>query len=159
MGLDITAYRQLSVVEDPKFDEDGDLIDWESQWRPGAGMVWSETHFPGRGEGIIPETVYSWEEEFDFGAGSYFGYNSWRRKLNDFMGDKAFQELINFADNEGVIGPVVSKKIAKDFADYEEQATDYAETMGTDGRWWISKYQDWKKAFEMASDDGAIDFH
>lgn len=159
MGLDITAYKKLSVVENPKFDDDGDLVDWESQWRPGASMVWSEKHFPGRGDGIIPETVYSWEEEYDFPAGSYHGYNFWRSKLNDFMGDKAFQELINFADNEGVIGPVVSKKLAKDFADYEEQATAYSESLEDNGKWWIDKYHSWKKAFEMASDGGAVDFH
>lgn len=63
MGLDITAYKNLKVVEEPQIDEDGELVNWDTEWRPGASMEWSEKHFPGRGEGIDPQKVYSWKEE------------------------------------------------------------------------------------------------
>ena len=39
----------------------------------------------------------------------------WRDKLNEFAGNVAFQELIDFADNEGVIGSELSKKLYDDF--------------------------------------------
>lgn len=129
------------------------------QFIQGGGMEWSEKHFPGRGKGIDPQKVYSWEEEFSFHAGSYRGYNWWRSKLEKFKGDEAFQELINFADNEGVIGFVVSKKLAVDFAKYEEEAKEFSKTLGENGEYWLNSYHDWKKAFEIATDNGAVDFH
>lgn len=81
MGLDITAYKKLTVVENPKVDEDGELENWESNWQPGPSMDWSEKHFPGRGEGIDSKLVYEWEGRIGFRAGSYSGYNWWRSKL------------------------------------------------------------------------------
>ena len=158
MGLDITAYRKLMVVENPELDEDGDLIDWDNQWQPGGSMEWSEKHFPGRGEGVDHRQVYTWEESTSFRAGSYSGYNWWRAKLKQFAKDDAFQELINFADNEGVIGPIVSKKLAKDFEQNRGQAIEFAKTLD-DGEWWIGQYKRWQEAFEMAADNGAVDFH
>lgn len=162
MGLDITVYKQLSRVENPKLDEYGDPEKWNTEWKPGASMEWSEKHFPGRGEGIDPQKVYKWKEKFGFRAGSYSGYNWWRDKLNQFANkdnpSNDFIELINFADNEGVIGFVVSRKLAKDFEQNEVKAKDFAETLD-DGEWWLEQYQNWKKAFETASDYGAVEFH
>lgn len=160
MGLDITAYKKLKVVTNPEIDEDRSPVNWETEWTPGASMEWSEENFPSRGEGIDPQTVYTWEDEFGFRAGSYSGYNSWRRNLERFASGDSFQELINFADNEGVIGFVVSKKLLKDFTENEEKAKEFASILGKEeGDWWLNKYNDWKKAFEMASDSGAVDFH
>lgn len=159
MGLDITAYRKLEVVENPERDEDGDfVVDWETQFHPGGSMDWSEKHFPGRGEGIESDKVYTYEDEFSFRAGGYSGYNLWRSQLEQFKGEVAFQELIDFADNEGVIGPVVSKKLAKDFAKHETAAIQFAKILGDRSEFWLDRYQDWKTAFEFASDNGAVNF-
>lgn len=159
MGLDITAMKKLRIVENPELDEDGYPEDW-SQWKPGAGMEWSEEAFPGRGEGVDPNTVYEYESAFEFRAGSYFGYGAWRSELEKFKGNIAFQELINFADNEGVIGSVVAKKLLNDFETYENEAEEYSKTVeNSDGEWFIYNYRNWKTAFEYASEDGAIDFH
>ena len=122
MGLDITAYRNLIEVKEPQFDEYGEVKNWETEWQPGGSMEWSEKHFPGRGEGINPKTVYKWTERIGFRAGSYGGYNYWRANLEKFAKGNDFQELINFADNEGVIGPVVSKKLYEDFKNNEAEA-------------------------------------
>lgn len=159
MGLDITAYKGLKEVKNPQLDEDGDLVNYDTEWKPGASMEWSEKHFTGRGEGVEADKVYTFEDEFGFRAGSYSGYNWWRNELEQFKGDVAFQELINFADNEGVIGPVVSKKLLNDFKQYEQEAVEYANTLGENGSWWLDKYRDWMKAFEYASQNGAVDFH
>lgn len=160
MGLDITAYRKLKKVVNPIIDGDGYPEDYKNQWTPGASMKWSEGAFPGRGEGVDADAVYEWEDKFCFRAGSYIGYGMWRSELEMFKGEVAFQELINFADNEGVIGSVVAKKLLQDFVNHEAAAEEYSKTVrDSDGKWFIYNYLQWKKAFEFASDDGAVDFH
>lgn len=159
MGLDITAYKNLKAVENPELDEDGELVNWENEWKPGASMEWSEENFPGRGEGIDFKKVYTWKEAFDFRAGSYSGYGWWRHNLDRFMGKTAFQELIDFADNEGVIGFIVAQKLANDFKANYEKVEKFSETLGENGDYWLQSYRNWQKAFEMAADHGAVDFH
>ena len=162
MGLDINVYRQLTMVSAPQVDEDGYLELATSEWTPGGSMEWSEKHFPGRGEGLEAHAVYTWGDQFGFRAGSYSGYNRWRQFLQNFsrMVDEegnTFIELINFADNEGVIGPVVSLKLAKDFMEHEKAAEFFAKTI-SEGEYWYDKYQNWKEAFIWASDNGAVEF-
>lgn len=156
MGLDIMAYKNLKKVENPVLDEDGYPENWKSEWLPGAGMEWSETHFKGRGEGIDANTVYTWRDRYSFRAGSYSGYSWWRNQLSKFNEDK-FYKLINFADNEGVIGYVVAKELYNNFVDCEEKAKEFSKKI-SDGEYWFEKYQDWKKAFEYASQNGAVEF-
>lgn len=162
MGLDITSYKRLAVVEKPEIDK-GELIHWDTNWRPGASMDWSERNFPGRGEGIDSNTVYTWEDSFDFSAGSYSGYGNWRSQLESFAEsigkEEAFQELIDFADNEGVIDPVVSKKLAKDFTENKLEALKFSKELDNNGEWFYKKYEEWQIAFEMAADNGAVDFY
>ncbi|WP_078391266.1 hypothetical protein [Shouchella patagoniensis] len=157
MGLDISAYKNLNLVQNPERDEAGDLVNWDREWQPGASMEWSEKHFPGRGEGVDYNAVYTFEEEFSFRAGSYSGYGAWREQLSEFANGNDFHELIVFADNEGVIGPVVSDKLAKDFDKNLNAAIKYSETF-VGGEYWLSKYLDWKDAFEIASENGAVNF-
>lgn len=158
MGLDISAYKKLSLVKNPTVDENGERVNWETEWQPGASMEWSEKYFPGRGEGIEPRSVYAWEDKFDFRAGSYSGYNWWRAKLNEFSNGTCFQELVEFADNEGVIGPVVSKKLLKDFKDNKDRAQEFSKSMDDEGEYWFEKYEAWLMAFEYAAEDGAVEF-
>lgn len=161
MGLDITAYKQLTKTEG------GDVV-----LRGNLGA------FAGREDGIAIGTAYHAAESFDFRAGSYGGYGTWREQLAKLAGypptehrdhdgkiemlcaaacwngaTGPFSELINFADNEGTIGPVVARKLAADFAQFEEQAK-----AARDG-WFSDRYRDWKRAFEMAAQDGAVEFH
>lgn len=164
MGLDITAYRQITPDPTPAKDENGFLL---SGFYGGASMHWSESCFPGRGEGIDPDTVYAYAEAFHFRAGSYSGYGRWRDHLAELGGltaherrypvpesaKKPFYELVVFADNEGVIGPKVAAKLAQDFREYLPQAERTKEP------WFLEIYRDWLKAFEMAADGGAVEFH
>ena len=115
-----------------------------------------------------------------FRAGSYSGYNAWRRSLAELIGydydqviesvqrsirrndnlnkvlgesEEAevripFIELLFFSDCEGFIGPETSAKLAKDFADWEEKASKDDFLYG--------RYQEWKEAFETASDGGCV---
>lgn len=160
MGLDITVYKGMH----PSTKVDKDKInkvsfDYEKFCFPGPSMEWSEKHFPGRGKGLDPYIIYSYEDCYSFRAGSYHGYNVWRDDLEEFAEDNnQFKELIDFADNDGVIGPIVSKKLYNDFKDNKERAIAYSKTF-EDGNHWLEKYMDWEYAFKMASDCGAVFFH
>jgi hypothetical protein len=181
MGLDITAYRKLTKVE-VELDEDGHPAD-ESVYDSHA-IAWVNG---GRGQHdhLEHKAFYCYDGEFDFRAGSYSGYNEWREALARFAGYEkseykdsfrgivksshaatcwdgetqgAFAEMIDFSDAEGCIGPVTSAKLAKDFAEHEERARTFVAWPDDDG-WFFRQYLEWKKAFEMASDDGMVQFH
>jgi hypothetical protein len=145
MGLDIVAMNKA------KLTADGDAV-----------AVYNANGFDcldGK-----PEGRYTGETEIHFRAGSYGGYNDWRKWLSyTFLGvtpekvwenpekfaGKPFVELINFGDNEGTFGPVTSAKLAKDFQD------NLASVIESDS-WEREKYVDWQRAFELAADDGFV---
>jgi hypothetical protein len=129
MGLDITAYRQLKLC-DALFDADGDPIDRATQ-EPIANYlhVFANSDFPGREEGLKDRGVYTYAEVDEVLGMGYGGYNRWRETLAKLAGyplteyrsrfggiqhahaaacwegaTGPFSDLINFADNEGVIG-------------------------------------------------------
>lgn len=129
-------------------------------------------------DGLTAGQVYRYESTFDFRVGSYTGYNYWRNELaklagyeqtpyKSFNGETelrydatvwngkkgAFWELIYFSDAEGVIGPVVCKRVYKDFHQYEAAASKYLD------EYFRTSYQDWMRAFSMCANDGAIVFH
>lgn len=159
MGLDITAYRKLEEVRPINgSDDDG--------YGEGLVRLWNNKDFASRFEDLKEKTLYRHAEEFDFRAGSYSGYNRWREWLAALVGTTPqkvwddpkpgpFLELINFADNEGTIGPRTAAKLAKDFAAHDEQAKAADHNQG----WDYERYQHWRKACEMAADGGAIAFH
>lgn len=130
MGLDITAYRGLKKVQNPILTEDGYPENDDVQWKPGESMKWSESIWPGKGEPIEYDSIYEWDDS-----------------------------LIDFADNEGVIGSKLAKKLYNDFLFYHKEAEKYAEKLEKDNEWFINKYCDWEKAFMFASNDGAVEFH
>lgn len=162
MGLDITAYYGLSNVENPALDSDGYPVA-DNQWKA-TSVDFTERNFPGRTAGIENGAVYEYKDSFGFRAGSYGGYNEWRNDLAKLAGyggaddcwnnhtSGPFYELINFYDNEGTIGPVIAAKLAKDFSEHHEMAAIV-------GGFFFKSYCDWQKAFKMAADNGAVDFH
>jgi hypothetical protein len=173
MGLDITAYQKITAAPDAAVSPDGEPVDWQSHfWAHPSSIASTEENWPGRSEGVAPG-IYRFEKEHRFRAGSYGGYNEWRRWLARVAGwqsvnecweaspeeqaKRPFGEIINFSDCEGVIGPKVAAKLAKDFADNEKRAEEAATR--DDEPWFLESYRDWRKAFEMAADDGAVDFH
>lgn len=164
MGLDITAYQNLQAVRELTHEERdwGGVKDDDS-----LVTLWHfNSDFPDHEEGLPKYTAFTAENEFGFRAGSYSGYNHWRDELAKLAGhesDKAawkngadgkpFYELINFADNEGVIGPKIAAKLAKDFADNQAKADAHED------EYFRERYGYWRKAFEMAAQNGAVEFH
>lgn len=182
MGLDITAYRRLKKLdvlfnanEEPVDPSTREPLDYHN-----CTQLYVHDDFPGRNGSIEHKGVYAFEQSHSFRAGSYSGYNAWRERLAKLAGypmrpynrygvttemrhDAAawagdcqgmpFVELVNFSDCEGTIGPEVSAKLAKDFADFDERAKEVQE------EWFYDRYCEWRKAFEMAADGGAVRFH
>lgn len=155
MGLDITAYSRMTRVGCA-----------EDDCYPAPHVrVYINPDFPTRADDL-QDGCYTFDEEFDFRAGSYSGYNNWRDALARFAGYESaracfdgshdadpFGALICFSDCEGAIGAATSAKLAADFAAFQDKAD------ASDDDWFREKYADWRKAFEMAADGGAVCFH
>lgn len=167
MGLDITAYKNLT--EFPcVFDADGEPIGAPEK----HCSLTVNSDFSERADGM-KDAIYIYEDVHSFRAGSYSGYNQWREDLAKLAGypvadsyrgrrhdqgawnatEGPFWELIHMSDCEGVIGPVTSAKLAKDFAEFQERANAFG------GDYWRERYALWREAFEMAAQNGAVDFH
>lgn len=170
-GLDVTAYTRLAPVASPQLDQDGEPIG-EKQ------VMLVPVEFVERFTGLTPNGVYRYEAAFEFRAGSYSGYNHWRNELARLAGYAAtpdtlpdgkiemrydatvwrlqkgpFWELIDFSDSEGVIGPVVCKRVYADFVQYHHAALQHPDEN------FRAAYAEWMKAFAMCADEGAIVFH
>lgn len=182
MGLDITAYHHLKKL-DCVFSEDGEPIDASTREALDYDLrAYINPDFPSRANDLIDRAVYAANQSRGFSAGGYGGYNAWRNELAKMAGypegtykqygkdwpshcvacwggaQGPFAELINFSDCEGTIGAATSAKLAADFAQFDEKAKAHSATLER-GDWFYPLYQEWRKAFEMASDSGAVDFH
>ena len=203
MGLDIHVYKNVRKVTDPvvlekiQSCEEGPR---EGAFELGYRVPYINEHFESRAEGLEPNMPYEYAEDLHFRAGSYSGYGAWREQLAEFVGitnirgfwgrcevmeeqgvepDVPFWQLLHFSDCEGAIGPVVCRKLAKDFADWEERAEKYAREIheasdiyanghypfeeaiehswNSEGAYFWKKYQEWKSAFENAV-EGWLEF-
>lgn len=179
MGLDITAYRQLREL-DVLFDEGGNPID--PQTRESIDdyfKVYANQDFPGREQGLKDRGIYAYAEVKHVFSRSYGGYNRWREILAKLAGYPAdefemwgvrehshaaaawngkvtegpFYELVNFADNGGVIGPVVAAKLLHDFVEFDARASEITEHDFYEG------YCEIRSGLELAADDGALHFN
>ncbi len=180
MGLDITAYSNARKL-DALYNEDGEPVDPVTREPFEDGNVttaYLNDDFPGRADEFTHKGVYAYDEAYGFRAGSYGGYNQWREQLAILAGYPAIQttrfggsvemrhdagawaadagpfyELIHFSDCEGVIGTAVAAKLLKDFDDNREKAVE------TGDDYFLSKYDEWRTAFELAAHDGFVAFH
>lgn len=172
MGLDISCYCDIELI--------GSNEDYESDemWDAGYNYFWINRDFPDVADDI-ESGWYSYGGQIDFRAGSYGGYNNWRRTLcqlihgvsvetfwedsEDYKG-KPFYELINFSDCEGIIGPKTCAKLANDFNDYRELVRSArAKTHAIQGYrgqdYWMESYDEWLQGFSFAANTGVVQFH
>ena len=163
MGLDIVAAEEITLVwadtEEGEGPEDDDLV-----------LMYPHPEFEARADGMAGGLYRSKTTPFEFRAGPYSGYGEWRKALAALVDSTpeqvwagavpaAFGELINFADNEGMIGTQTSAKLAKDFTDWRSRAETFAKALpGEEGAWFLRSYDDWAKAFSIAANDGAVQF-
>jgi hypothetical protein len=158
LGLDITAYEQVHLTE-PHEHED-------ACWDQGHIRVY--TDFGHSLGSLLPERCYTTDgKAIGFRAGSYSGYNEWRAWLSrtalgvepevvwhnfDEWKGRPFFELICFSDCEGCIGPEVAYKLARDF---DQQDRVRAKSDG----YYAELFDRWQRAFELAANDGMVQFH
>lgn len=158
MGLDIRAYSNVNFVREFPEDDEDDCHGKEIR-------VSINQDFPERCKNL-KGGIYSFEDSMGFRAGSYSGYNQWRNELAVFSGyedDKdawkkefgPFWELIYFSDCEGCIDFEISKKLYKDFCDFDDKAKIYDRN---EDSYFYQKYNSWKDAFELASNNGCVSF-
>jgi hypothetical protein len=186
MGLDISAYSKTAsnfLKSDEEVSEEEREQLYESA---GVARISANSSFEDQLDGYQEGFYRVKGKSTGFRAGSYSGYNWWRRHLclmalelepDDVWSDpevhegRPFVELINFSDCEGCIGPETSKKLLADFRAHAEKAEAYAKARapGNPNRpdededtvhpWWLENYKEWTEAFELAADDGFVSFH
>jgi hypothetical protein len=164
MGLDIYAVSRVERVTTPESTDDGINV-----WQDGFDRI------AGLEVGIYQPTSKS--EEHEFRAGSYSHYNWFRRNLSlmiygqtsevvwmnkDAFEGRPFYELIDFSDCEGVFGPEVSEKLHSDFETNRPNMIKYClDNFINDDTTYdnvMEIYDDFTKAFKLASKDGLVLF-
>lgn len=163
MGLDISYYDDLTHDANLVLNEDGEPDNYDDYV-----SIYVNEDFPGRADDLV-DGWYKGECLGSFRGGSYGGYNQWRMQLcmaalgvapnaiwEGTVTEGPFIELVNFSDCEGTIGPKTSAKLAKDFADWEDKI---GAMVDGDEEYFMTKFRDWKAAFEAAAKNGAVCFH
>lgn len=159
MSLDIIAYEQVQWLGPSSAELEAD----------DTACLNPNDDFPGRADGLERGWYRFKGRQHDFGAGSYSSYNWWRERLAEMIGTSAeavwqkpepgpFMELIDFADNEGVIGSATSKKLAGDFADWADRAKGFAATLDESTDYFNETYDNFREAFGIAAGGGAVQF-
>ena len=178
MGLDISVYSKIVLIDGDTREGEGydekywGKTDFETMYIWDGFFTRDDMHHAPWTNGLQPGVYRVDGKAYDFRAGSYSGYNHWREKLcmmahhispptiwsdPDKFKDVKFFYLINFSDCEGVIGPEIAKHLAKDFADFQETVDNLPND--EEYEWFKSQYAKWRKAFELASDNGCVKFH
>lgn len=154
MGLDVTAYSNFKITK-VVIEED----DYE--------YYFCNSGFEQSNMNIEEQYVnIDFDEDFDFRAGSYGGYNHFRNSLclasNNITAkelwnseDKTlkFYWLINFSDCEGYIGTGYCKILYDEFVKYEKEVK---EKLNID---YHDKYDNFKEAFRLGANNGLVNFH
>lgn len=174
MGLDIRAFNGLKKCQIQteeayeKYNNCSNLIPKDSIFEQSSGL----------------SGYYLYTGEYlTFRAGPYSSYGKWRNMLGEMLGyesleklwdsisrdvvigemleekssiNSPFIELLCFSDCEGFIGPKVSRKLYDDFVEYRQRAFDYSASKKNSD--WLSLYDDFLKAFKIASNNGCVEF-
>jgi hypothetical protein len=182
MGLDITAYSQITLLEilpneqawQQKYgdaDEDDDAPDPD----PPLLFLSADLPFPERLTPLVvpPSGIAVYQgtgDAFAFRAGPYSYYNHWREQLSLLVTglpperlwktrDRAetrrlpFYLLIDFSDCDGAIGPQAAQTLAQQFAQFQLQANAY------DDDDFRGLYADFRRGFELVGTTGVVVFH
>ncbi len=186
MGLDISAVSNIKIIEFvPEYDEDYDDGDSPRQdyinphfphavpedWQ-GEYVIWKQT---------------SRSKYHGFNAGSYSGYGLFRSTLAQYSMDvdtygqgrgeefekaweavyeavdKPFFEVINFSDCEGVFYGDACDKLYNDFEMCRADWTVWLEAEtpfpAYERDYFVTKYDNFTKAFALGRENGIVSFH
>jgi hypothetical protein len=168
MGLDCSAYEKVTLIKKislknmqarnwkvPPYGEDDSVH-----------FLFNYDEFKDRSDGLEVGLYRSSGKTFEFRAGSYGGYGEYRQLLakignttpeavwsdSDRHKNVPFFEQINFADNEGFLGP---KTCAALLADYIQHRKTAEKALSE----WFHSYTEWMEALKLAANGGVIRFH
>lgn len=164
MGLDVIAFEHATPV-----------LDHLNQTECDEHYVAYADCFPQSFRGLEDGRCYELSGlDFGFRAGSYSGYNEWRDNLAQrALGVSAetvwadertyatepFFELINFADNEGSIGPEAAADLAADFRDLRAKVNGLPLDDPDEEAWFMACYDNFAHAFDLvARGNGLVSF-
>ncbi len=166
MGLDITAYKNIKLLKVSKDIEKGQPAGYDR-----LIYLSPAEQFPTE-EGI-KHGWYTFDEEYHFRAGPCSSYSFWRKELGNFVGypnlketiwkkpkehkDVPFKEILWFSDCEGIMNSQVCTDLYKDFADHFEAAQNHDHNPPQYYHW-AQLYNEFKKAFELAKENGVLVF-
>lgn len=167
MGLDIFAISKIKLTGNTVNDElaENDINVYQDLFNRIIGLE----------VGIYSSTSESTEHHFR--AGSYSTYNGFRRDLSlaifgvrveniwknvEAYEGRPFFEMIEFSDCEGIIGPVVSKKLYEDFKTHRSNMIKYCLDNFIDDEYTyeytMGTYDNFTTAFKIAKDQGIVQF-
>lgn len=164
MGLDVSAYKNIKKVENPRMGEDGYLIYDEEQ--EGYILAYTLEGFEDRIKNLEWQSYYKGEST-KFGVScSYGGHNRFRESICKMFGitpdiiwnnreahkEHPFYELVDFADNEGVLDYECASKLHGDFLDYQEIAEAKL------NKHEYNHYCKWIDVLKAASENGCVVF-
>lgn len=177
MGLAVVAYSQIKLLGS---SIDGDDLNKTIE-------LYVNPDFPDHAKGIKSEGYYSYKESKTCWRGSYSSFNNWREKLAKIAGYKPvlvervegypesaitsylygafevsegpFHELICFSDCEGTINSEISKKLLKDFEEWDEKAKEFDQNFNLAYLGFYEVYKGWYEGLKIASQDGVLSYH
>lgn len=174
MGLDIEYWGKAERFEgEPDRNE---VADQSREDSPQLVHAFVDAGFEASLRGLEEGWYECSGESGGFRAGSYSGYGEWRGRLSvcalaaepeavwadpDRFRNQPFFELVNFADNEGTIGPEAAADLFADFdANRDGVFAAYAEAWDDpdDISWFRSRYDNWREAFRVAAGGGLVKF-
>lgn len=165
MGLDVTAYEHVELVEVRRSSSMSD-DDWDGLYD--SGRIWLANYdFPERSSGW-PDGIYQPSGKVDSEQNSYHGYSAFREDIaavahpgltvadlrampiEELMA-VPMGEFIWFSDCEGFLSGEVCARLAK--AANEIPLPEFRQ------EYHAQKWENWMQLFELAADDGAIRYH
>ena len=162
MGLDIVAWEHATLTTEHEYEPD-------ECWEQNHVWAYALIGFEHSTRGLETDRCYVVDgESIMFRAGSYSGYGEWRDALAqaaldvpvedvwaapEKFKDKPFYELLNFADNEGTIGPQAAANLAEDFNEHRTKVLHLG-----DDEYFTEKYEEWTAAFDLAAGNGIVVF-
>lgn len=173
MGLDITAYSKLELIEASATSQDDEL------YKKGDVFLYDNGSFPNAMFPLVPGIYKLNGTSFGFRAGSYSGYNQFRDLLAECIGTSPqevwdnptkhetapFYRLINFSDCEGTIGSVHAAILDMQFRESKKQFVKFLKVKNKQAiihdyvEYYTACYNNWAKAFKLAQNGGAVTFH
>jgi len=159
MGLDVSVYQNIKIIESENDDSEEfyEVQDFRAfvindSWKYKVKNLVYDAYYTGDCVGPDFGYPYSAHMHFRNQLASISGDVYWPNGCDD---EKAFFELLYFADNEGCLDWDISEKLYNAFVDNRELAIS---KLGYDEAF-VRRYDVWTEIFKFGKDKGVVVFH